>query len=476
MMEKDQAVHSEEKFSLIAFAHHWKVKQQQRSDHHTEKKIDSNDEAFQRVVDDIRSELVKLQGRTEDEHRKTSEMINRAVLGFERERSMMLTMIQDMLIKKRIHDELLPKRSTYETLAEAIFAEVIGLSVLELVLKGKDDLEEVQVIGPLIFEVRGGVEYLSPYRFHSVKDVERVQQNLVLFNKDVLNQKKKWAEVMLSDGSRVTMTGFGYTSEPTLTIRFFNQHQYNLQKLCRPPYESLDEHVVMLLRTVIAARFNIVIIGATNTGKTHLIKSMIAELPSHERIVTIETQYEMNLKQQFPEKNIIEYVIDDDDPLHSGRQAFKLALRQSPKRIIHAEIRDEDANIYVRACTRGHEGSMTTVHVNELEDAPDAIVDMCMLDGRGMNPERLRRRITEYVTQIGIEMAIVNGKRKLVRLAEFMLVNDEITTRNIATYDRDQDRWVLGETFSKKASQKIAKQAREAYEHLLTMQLVQHVC
>ncbi len=45
--------------------------------------------------------------------------------------------------------------------------------------------------------------------------------------------------------------------------------------------------------------------------------------------------------------------MDDENLVHSGQQAFKLALRQSPKRICHAEIRDDDANIYVRACTRG---------------------------------------------------------------------------------------------------------------------------
>src|SRR5699024_9321544 len=137
--------------------------------------------------------------------------------------------------------------STYHTLAEAVFAEVIGLNVLELVLKAKEQLEEVQVVGPLIYEVKGGIERLSPFRFDYIQDVERIQQNLVLFNKDVLNQTKRWAEVMLSDGSRVTMTGFGFTAEPTLTIRFFNRHQFHLFGLCETPYETLDEDVMNIL-------------------------------------------------------------------------------------------------------------------------------------------------------------------------------------------------------------------------------------
>src|SRR5690606_10345969 len=119
--------------------------------------------------------------------------------------------------------------------------------------------------------------------------------------------------------------------------------------------------------------------------------------------------------RDYPNRNIIEYEINEDDYLHSSNQAFKLALRQSPQRIIHAEIRDDDANIYVRACTRGHHGSMTTVHDNQLEDVPEAIVDMCMLDGRGMDANRLAKRITQFVTEIGIQLQLVNGRRIITR-------------------------------------------------------------
>ena len=45
-----------------------------------------------------------------------------------------------------------------------------------------------------------------------------------------------------------------------------------------------------MLIAVLQARFNIVIIGPTNSGKTHLIKALIGELPDEERIITIEGQ------------------------------------------------------------------------------------------------------------------------------------------------------------------------------------------
>jgi pilus assembly protein CpaF len=207
-----------------------------------------------------------------------------------------------------------------------------------------------------------------------------------------------------------------------------------------------------MILAVLQARFNIVVIGPTNSGKTHLIKAMIGELPDEERIITIEGRHEMMLSRDFPSKNTVEYEADEEDPVHRATQAFKLALRQSPQRIIHAEIRDEDANIYVRACTRGHSGSMTTVHAIALEDVPEAITDMCMLDGRGMNPGRLTKRIAEYVTQIGIEMRYTAGKRRVMRLAELSWESGEVKVRDWAIFDESSGEWVYPSQPSRRAA------------------------
>ncbi|GLX66387.1 ATPase, T2SS/T4P/T4SS family [Paenibacillus glycanilyticus] len=410
---------------------------------------------FGRLADEIRSYLAAPRGLTEEERRQYSETLNRAVLGFASEREQVLAIIADRLIRLRIH-QLDGYKHPYATLAEALFAEVIGLNVLELVLVHKEGLEEIQVVGSRIYEVRDGQAKPSAFRFDHDRDVERIQQNLVLYNNDRINPRKRWAEVMLRDGSRVTMTGFGFTAQPTLTIRFFTVRRFSLETLCEDPYCTLNRTMKDMLLDILDARFNLVIIGPTNSGKTHLMKALIAELPDEERIVTIEGRFEMMLGRDFPNKNTVEYEADEDDPQHRAEQAFKLALRQSPKRIVHAEIRDMDANIYVRACTRGHSGSMTTVHANMLEDVPEAIADMCMLDGRGMNPERLTKRIAEYVTQIGIEMRYVAGRRVIERIGELGWSNNEVTVRDLARFDETSGQWVYPVKPSPKAMARLS--------------------
>ncbi|MUT68637.1 ATPase, T2SS/T4P/T4SS family [Paenibacillus sp. NEAU-GSW1] len=411
---------------------------------------------FERLTEEMKSYLAAPRGLSEEERRQYNETLNRAVLGFASDREQVLAIIADRLIQLRLH-QLDGYTHSYQTLAEALFAEVVGLNALELILKNKEGLEEIQVVGTAIYEVRGGKTISSRYRFEHVREVERIQQNLVLYNNDRISPRKRWAEVVLRDGSRVTMTGFGFTSKPTLTIRFFTVRSFSLEALIDPAFGTLNMRMKVMLEAVLQSRFNLVIIGPTNSGKTHLMKALIAGLPNEERIVTIEGRFEMMLGRDFPDKNTVEYETDEDDPQHRASQAFKLALRQSPERIIHAEIRDMDANIYVRACTRGHSGSMTTVHANALEDVPEAICDMCMLDGRGMNPDRLTKRIAEYVTQIGIEMRNLNGRRLIARIGEIGWEAGKVRVLDWVRFDEQAGEWVYPNSPSVKASMQLAR-------------------
>ncbi|WP_052487812.1 ATPase, T2SS/T4P/T4SS family [Gordoniibacillus kamchatkensis] len=464
---------NERKFSVTVYADRWRGTGHDRTLWPTgiERPDSEGRSDFASCVAEIRGELVAGLGGNDEERQRFGETLNRAILGYDQERRQLLAVIQDLIARKRM-TILPPPTFGYTTLAEAIFAELIGMGALEVILKQREGLEEIQVVGCDVFEVRKGRPTLSSIRLGSVKELERIQQNLVLFNNETFNPRKRWAEVRLRDGSRVTMTGFGFTAQPTLTIRFYTMRHYGLSALAEPEFCTVDGRMADLLRAILRAEFNLVIIGPTNSGKTNLMKALIAELDDDERIITIESRFELMLKRDFPDKNIVEYEVDEDDRKHSGEQAFKLALRQSPKRIVHAEIRDEDANLYVRACTRGHEGSMTTVHVNELEDAPDAITDMCMLDGRGMNSERLTKRITEYVTQIGLEMAIVGGNRKLVRIGEYVYEQGEVVVRDIVRYDEGKGEWEWPEPFSARASERFGKRDQRTYRKLLQMGVV----
>lgn len=411
------------------------------------------DDLFGSTSDQIRIKFNMLALRVRDQVIQNkaavwTDQLNRAVLGYPQERQLLRGKISTTLRELGVPEGPDPC-GVHDSLSEAIFAELVGMNVLEKVLLRQAELDEIQVIGTQIFEVVNGIERRAEEQFSDVAQVERLQQNLVLFNQDRLNLGKRWAEVQLADGSRVTMTGLGYSSSPTVTIRFYNRSCWSLDEL--EAKGAFDSAVTTYLRQVIQARQNIVIIGPTNSGKTMLMKALVAELSETERLVTIESRRELMLLRDFPNRNVVEYEIDETDPMHDGAQAFKLALRQSPRRILFAEIRDEDANHYVRACTRGHQGSMTTLHASELEDVPDVLAEMCMQDGRPTKAESLVLRIARHVVRVGIEAGQLDGdgRRGIVRIVKYRVDGRKVLVDEIVRFDARSKVWIWADRIAR---------------------------
>ncbi|CAM5577799.1 hypothetical protein SCYAM73S_05445 [Streptomyces cyaneofuscatus] len=70
----------------------------------------------------------------------------------------------------------------------------------------------------------------------------------------------------------------------TLTIRRFPR-SFTLQEMIG--FGSLDEQMLILLAGLVQAKFNIIVSGATGTGKTTLLNALSGLIPNTERIVTI---------------------------------------------------------------------------------------------------------------------------------------------------------------------------------------------
>src|SRR5690606_33224592 len=82
--------------------------------------------SFPQMIEEARSFLSTTTGKSEEDKRRHSELLNRAILGFPEERKVILALIDDWITKKR-WQHLTPPHSQFKSMSEAIFAEVIGL-------------------------------------------------------------------------------------------------------------------------------------------------------------------------------------------------------------------------------------------------------------------------------------------------------------------------------------------------------------
>jgi type IV secretion system protein VirB11 len=116
-------------------------------------------------------------------------------------------------------------------------------------------------------------------------------------------------------------------------------------------------------RVAVKARRNILISGATGSGKTTFAKALVQLIPPDERIVTIEDARELAV----PHRNAVHllYAKDGQGLAQVGpKQLLECALRMRPDRILLQELRDGTAFFYLRNVNSGHPGSITTVHAD----------------------------------------------------------------------------------------------------------------
>jgi type IV secretion system protein VirB11 len=116
------------------------------------------------------------------------------------------------------------------------------------------------------------------------------------------------------------------------------------------------------LALAVRARLNIVVAGATGSGKTTLTKALIREIAPTERLISIEDAAELEFGRH---ANVVRLFYSKDGQglaRVTPKQLVEASLRLRPDRILLAELRGEEAYYFLRNVSSGHPGSITSVH------------------------------------------------------------------------------------------------------------------
>jgi type IV secretion system protein VirB11 len=116
------------------------------------------------------------------------------------------------------------------------------------------------------------------------------------------------------------------------------------------------------LSAAVRARCNILVAGATGSGKTTLTKALIREIPTDERLISIEDAPELDLATHANSVRLFYSKADQGRARVAPKQLLEASLRLRPDRILLAELRGEEAYYYLRSVSSGHPGSITSIH------------------------------------------------------------------------------------------------------------------
>jgi type IV secretion system protein VirB11 len=174
-----------------------------------------------------------------------------------------------------------------------------------------------------------------------------------------------------------------------------------LQHLASEDFEAF-------MRLAVRSRKNIVVSGPTGSGKTTWTKALIREIPTDERLVTIEDAKELVLDRH-PNHVRLFYSKDDQGVARvTPKQLLESCLRMKPDRILLAELRAEEAFDYLRNVNSGHPGSITSVHATSAELAFEQLVLLVKQNPGGRELARsdiksLLYLLIDVVIQFGVE-------------------------------------------------------------------------
>ena len=248
----------------------------------------------------------------------------------------------DTLILERMRDSCLSLKEKVQ-LRQELFHSVRKLDVLQELIED-ETVTEIMVNGPdAIFVERAGKLSRWEKTFTSGEKLEDVIQQIVGKCNRVVNESMPIVDARLENGARVNAVVRPVAlNGPILTIRRFPDTPITMEKLIA--LGSLPAECAEFLKTLVRARYSIVIGGGTGSGKTTFLGALSNFIPSDERLITIEDNAELKI-QGIENLVRLEAKMANTEGATSVtiRDLIKTALRMRPDRIVVGEVRGGEA-------------------------------------------------------------------------------------------------------------------------------------
>ncbi len=175
-----------------------------------------------------------------------------------------------------------------------------------------------------------------------------------------------------------------------------------------------ERRIAEFLNLAVRSRQNIIVSGATGSGKTTIMKTLVDLIPADERLITIEDTPELDIVRQ--PNHVRLYYSKDGQGVSKAtpKQLLECCLRLKPDRVLLAELRSDEAFYYLRNINSGHPGSITSVHAT----TPELAIEQLMLlvkesqGGAHLSREDIKQLLFMLVDVV-IQFRKVDGVRRV---------------------------------------------------------------
>lgn len=314
-------------------------------------------------------------------------------------------------------------------LVRQAIAHLSGLGELDALLCDPS-VDEVMVNGggDIWVDRRGDLEAVGSLRHATVEHlIERVISPLGRR----LDRTSPIVDARLPDGSRVCAALAPVAVDgAALAIRRFRREPLPVDAFASGG--TLD-----MLTEIVDARCNVVVSGATSSGKTSLVGALLGTVAPNERLVVVEDTTELALRHAHSVRLEARPATVDGPPPIDLAQLVRTALRLRPDRIVVGEVRGDEVLALVQAMNTGHDGSISTCHANGPLDALLRLESLVMQAAPTWPLAAIRHHLARSIDVI-VHVDRRATKREVAAISEVTSVTTHdsgIRLRELATHD-----------------------------------------
>lgn len=187
-------------------------------------------------------------------------------------------------------------------------------------------------------------------------------------------------------------------------IRFLSSQIRSLEDFC-------DSSDLPILQMLVESKKNILISGATGSGKTSFLSSLLKNCKASEHLLIIEDTMEILCHSP----NLTKLIATKQENKNM-KDYLSYGMRMSPDRIIIGELRSEEVISFLLSLNTGHRGCLSTIHANSTLDAIDRL---CLL----FNLYSEKPLLNEYVKKLAcnaIDYIVQLEDKKVVQLTRII--------------------------------------------------------
>jgi pilus assembly protein CpaF len=272
-----------------------------------------------------------------------------------------------------------------------------------------------------VFIARNGVSELTNVVLSEIEVRELVERMLQSSGRRV-DLSSPFVDASLPDGSRLHVVIPDVTrAHLAVNIRKFARRIRDLHQLVT--VGALTQQSAEFLRMCVLAQQNILVSGATQSGKTTLLNALLSSARPSDRVVTIEETFELDLAA----RDVVAMQCRQASLEGTGeitlRRLIKEALRMRPDRIVVGEVREAESLDLLIALNSGLPGACS-IHANSARDALTKLCTLPLLAGRNIDASFVTPTVASC---IDIVVHCEMDKRGSRRIVEILAPSGQVT-------------------------------------------------